>query len=62
MVKIKCCYKCEKRSLGCHANCDTYKSERKMLDDYNENVRKIKEEENAVISNVLRLCKYSRYS
>ena len=32
-----------KRKLGCHSVCKTYKKQRKALDEYNNNIRKIKE-------------------
>lgn len=31
MSKINCCYKCEKRYLGCHAECEEYKKEKEEL-------------------------------
>lgn len=31
MGKINCCYKCEKRYLGCHADCEDYKKEKEEL-------------------------------
>ena len=31
MSKINCCYKCEKRYLGCHADCEEYKKEKEEL-------------------------------
>lgn len=40
--RINCCYKCEKRHIGCHSTCEDYLRERKALDEYNEKQRKIK--------------------
>lgn len=31
MGKINCCYGCEKRYLGCHAECEEYKKQREEL-------------------------------
>lgn len=42
--RIKCCYKCEKRHEGCHGTCEDYLRERKALDEYNEEQRKIKQD------------------
>jgi hypothetical protein len=39
--RINCCYKCEKRHIGCHSTCEDYLRERKALDEFNENQRKI---------------------
>lgn len=39
--RINCCYKCEKRHIGCHNTCEDYLRERKALDEFNENQRKI---------------------
>lgn len=41
----KCCKDCEKRSASCHCTCEEYKAYKKELDEYNEIVRKKKEEE-----------------
>lgn len=41
--RIKCCYKCEKRHVGCHGSCEDYLRERKALDEFNEEQRKIKQ-------------------
>lgn len=32
-MKIKCCYKCEGRYVGCHSKCEKYKNEREKLDN-----------------------------
>lgn len=24
---VKCCYKCQERTIGCHGSCETYKRE-----------------------------------
>ncbi len=39
------CYKCEKRYVGCHSNCNDYKEYRKALDVINIRRNKIKEDE-----------------
>ena len=32
MRKIKCCYECTERHIGCHATCERYVAERKATD------------------------------
>ena len=39
-VGIKCCYKCENRSVGCHSTCDQYIAESKARADYKKAIRK----------------------
>jgi len=31
-----CCYKCERRHIGCHSVCEDYKRYRKLLDAFRE--------------------------
>lgn len=38
MKKIKCCYNCDTRHLGCHAVCEEYIRERAELDKEREAV------------------------
>lgn len=40
--RIKCCYECKKRHMYCHSTCEDYLRERKALDEYNEEQRRIK--------------------
>lgn len=44
---IGVCHDCQDRHVGCHADCDKYKQERKKLDDKKEFIRKKKEQEDA---------------
>lgn len=37
------CYKCERRSINCHSNCDEYIDFRVDMDEYNKMVYKTKE-------------------
>jgi hypothetical protein len=32
-MAIKCCKGCENRKVGCHAKCEVYKCERRLLDE-----------------------------
>ncbi len=35
-MKIKCCFQCAERHVGCHSECPDYIAERKALDEKNE--------------------------
>lgn len=36
MNLYQCCYKCEKRKLGCHGTCTDYKNDRAKNDEIND--------------------------
>lgn len=40
--KITCCYKCTNRTITCHGTCELYLTQRKQLDELNEQIRKKK--------------------
>lgn len=44
-MKIKCCYKCQERHLGCHDTCGRYDAEKKELRRIKEELAKEKHEE-----------------
>ena len=35
-AKIKCCWHCREREVGCHSYCERYSEERKEQDRYND--------------------------
>lgn len=37
---IKCCYKCEKRKLGCHSKCGQYKREKLESDALRDTIQR----------------------
>ena len=39
------CYKCERRSVNCHTNCEEYIDFRVDMDEYNEMVKNAKDKE-----------------
>ena len=41
-MKIECCYKCEKRHPGCHANCEEYKRQKAAWNEQKEAASKEK--------------------
>ena len=45
-VPRKCCKDCENRTPLCHCFCDDYAEYKKELAEYNEIIRKKKEQEN----------------
>lgn len=40
---FKACYKCENRTVGCHANCENYKQERARQDEMTKKLIEEKE-------------------
>lgn len=44
--KITCCYNCENRTIACHGNCDEYLTQRKQLNELNEQIHQKKIIEN----------------
>lgn len=55
---IRCCKDCDKRHLGCHTQCETYKEQKKNFEETKAEWRKQKELENGLnteqIKNVCR--------
>lgn len=47
-MKIRCCYGCEEREVGCHATCEKYIAERKALDEEKKEKRDRQERRNMV--------------
>ena len=45
-MRIKACFGCTRRTVGCHATCQEYKDERAALDAHMVNVRSQKKAEN----------------
>lgn len=45
MIPKSSCVNCQERYVGCHSVCDKYKEYRKKLDEFNEAVRKSKNED-----------------
>ena len=41
--KKRCCYKCEKRTVGCHVTCEDYINEQNERKEYYEKLRKERE-------------------
>lgn len=39
---IKCCYKCEMRTVNCHATCEQYKLEAAQEEERKEKLRRAK--------------------
>lgn len=50
MKKIKCCYECDHRYLGCHSDCEDYLAERAELDAERETVLAESRKDNAIDS------------
>lgn len=46
-MRIKCCYKCEERKIGCHSVCEKYISERRAVALVSE--ERVKKSNNRVI-------------
>ena len=42
-IRSKCCFHCERRHLGCHADCETYAAAKAAIEQ--EKQRKIEENE-----------------
>ena len=42
-MPYRCCYKCPKRIVGCHATCSVYLEEKRINDERNEQIRKQKD-------------------
>lgn len=40
MFGIRCCYRCKKRNLGCHAYCEHYLREKGKLDEVKQAAKK----------------------
>ena len=53
-MKIKCCYECTERALGCHATCEKYIAERKALDEEKQEKRNRQEKRNMIWETYLR--------
>lgn len=45
MVRIDCCYECERRSVGCHGSCEAYQKQRAARDAELDAERAQKEKE-----------------
>lgn len=50
---IKCCLNCEKRQPYCHSTCDDYKKQRDEMDETSEGMRKKKELEQGIKSQLI---------
>jgi hypothetical protein len=53
-MKIRCCYGCEERQIGCHATCERYLAEKEALDQERESKYKKHEERNIIWDTYLR--------
>lgn len=53
-MKIKCCYKCKDRHLGCHSDCEKYIGEKAELERIKERRMKQRESDLVVIAGSLK--------
>ena len=44
MIRVKCCYECTKRTVGCHSTCEEYKAAKEAIAKENELIKKRKDE------------------
>ena len=51
MGRIKCCYKCTKRKIGCHSVCKEYTNEKEKFDEANRLIREEKEKYYGIYGN-----------
>lgn len=54
------CYNCDKRSVGCHSSCESYKEYRKKISEKQEAIRKKKDEEEMLTDTRIRSMKKTR--
>lgn len=47
-MKIRCCYGCEERQIGCHGTCEKYLAEKASLDKEREDKHKKQDERNRI--------------
>ena len=47
-MKIRCCYGCEERKVGCHSTCERYLKEKEELDSIREEKYKRQERSNLI--------------
>lgn len=41
------CFQCKDREVGCHSKCEKYIEFKKLSDEYNDNMRKSREEQSS---------------
>lgn len=63
MANFECCYKCTKRHVGCHSDCEEYLATKKAYDEKKAILDKEKANHNSVVAyEISRASRINRHS